>query len=115
MGSSPFHVVLEEAYCPVNISRLFPFVAAAEKQYTNPVEHRVVDSIAGSPIYSQFANASLQVLAVAKVTGREPVDPGRNLRLGASISQARKPIIEYVFPSAADVVTNLNHISYCNL
>jgi hypothetical protein len=99
MGSGPFFVVLEKTYCRVNIRRLFPLVAAAKKLYTNPAEHRVVDPIAGAPINSQFAHALAHLLAVAEVSGRKPVDPDRNLRLRASISQLRKPVIEHVFPA----------------
>jgi len=50
-------------------------------------------------------------LAVTKVPGREPVDSARNLRLRASITQSRQPIVEHVFSGAADVVANLDHIA----
>ena len=69
MGSSPFLVVLEVRECPVNVRRLFSFVATAEKQYTNSAEHRVIDPVAGSPSDPQLAETMAQRLRVAKIPG----------------------------------------------
>jgi hypothetical protein len=50
-----------------------------------------------------------QRLAVAEVSGGEPVDPACNLRLGAGVSESRQPIVENVFPGTIDVMPNLNY------
>src|SRR5712692_4051822 len=109
MVSSPFFIVLEVIECPVNVGRLFSFVAAAEEQYANSAEHRVIDPVAGPPINPQFPHALAQWPAVAKVPRREPVDSACNLRLRPSIIQLGQPAIEHVFSSAADIMANLDH------
>ncbi len=70
---------------------------------------------AGPPIDPQFAQTLAQRLAVAKVSGGGPVDSGRNLRLRASISQLKQPIVKHIFSGTGDVVANLDHPFYCNL
>jgi hypothetical protein len=87
----------------------------SSKQYTDRAEHRVIDPVAGSPIDSHLAQTLAKWFAVAKVPGSEAVDPDCDSCLCASIRQSRKPIIKHVFPSAGNVVANLDHISECNL
>src|SRR3970282_1904812 len=100
MVSGPFFVVLEVFECPVNVGGLFSFVAAAEKQYANSPEHRVIDPVAGPPINPQLAHALAQWPAVAKIPRREPAASACTLGLGASLRQVGQPGIEHVFPSA---------------
>jgi hypothetical protein len=52
-----------------------------------------------------------QRLAVAKIPRRQSVDSGCNLGLCAGIRQSRQPIVEDIFSGAADVMTNLDHVS----
>lgn len=82
-----------------------------QRQHTFPADHRVIHAVARSPIDPQFAYTLSQGLAVAKVPCGEPVDSARNLRLGPGISQLRQPVVEDIFPGAADVMTNLDHTS----
>src|SRR5436305_1580465 len=42
IGFGPFLVVLEVLEGSINVGRLLSFIAAAEKQYTNPADHRVI-------------------------------------------------------------------------
>jgi len=98
---------LEVFQRPLNVCRLFSFVAAAEKQYAFPAYHRVIDPVARSPIDPQFAYTLSQRLTVAKVPGSQLVDSGRNLRLCAGVCQLRQPIVEDIFSGVANLVANL--------
>lgn len=63
----------------------------------------------------QFAQALSQWLAVAKIPEGKPADSGCNLGLCAGIRQLRQPSVEDILSGAADIVTNLKHVFYCNL
>src|SRR3989442_20801 len=115
MACGPFFVVLEIFECPLNVGRLLSFVAPAEEQYANSPEHHVIDPVAGPPINPKFAQALAQRSAVAKIPRREPVDSACNLRLRSGIRQSGPPVIEHIFPSAVDIMTNLDHGPHCNL
>lgn len=88
---------------------------SAEKQYANPAEHCVIDSVTGSPIDSQLAQTLAQRLAIAEIPGGKPVDSRRDLGLRAGVRELRKPNIKDVFSSTRDVVADLDHGFHCNL
>src|SRR6266403_6399629 len=94
---------------PLDVRGLLSLVAAAEKQYKFPADHRVIHSIARSPINPWFVQSLAHRLAVAKVPGSKPVDSGCYLRLCAGIRQLRQPIVEDILSGAADVVTDFDH------
>jgi hypothetical protein len=97
----PLFEIFTVFQCPPNIPGLPPLVARAQKQYAFPADHRVVDTIARSPIDPQFAQSLTQRLAIAKISGRQPVDSHRDLGLGPGVSQPRQPIVEDIFPGTA--------------
>jgi len=43
-------VIFEVVQRPLDVRRLFSFIPGAKKQYTNSLEHRVIDPIAWPPI-----------------------------------------------------------------
>jgi hypothetical protein len=60
---------------------LLPLVATAQKQYADPSNKPVIDSIAGAPIDPEFINAFPQRFAIAKVAGSQAVDSSGDFRL----------------------------------
>jgi len=56
-----------------------------------------------------------QRFAISEVSGSEPVDSARDLRLSPRIRQPSQPIVEHIFPGAAHVVADLDYVFHCNL
>jgi hypothetical protein len=73
--------------------RLLP---AARKQYTSLSQHRVIHAIAKN-------------LAVAKISGSNTVNPNRDLRLGAGVSQLCQPLPKQIFAGGSDLALNFDH------
>ena len=69
---------------------------SGKEQYTCLSRHRVIDAIAKN-------------LAVAKISGSNTVNPSRNLRLGAGVSQLCQPLPKQIFAGGGDLALNFDH------
>src|SRR2546422_11037660 len=97
------------------VGRLFFFPPPAEEQSQTPPDHHVIAPVAGPQITPNSAKPRAKGSAAPKFPRREPVDSACNLRLRSGIRQSGPPVIEHIFPSAVDIMTNLDHGPHCNL
>jgi hypothetical protein len=77
---------------------LFPLIAAAQQQNTSPPQSSIVDSVTWAPIDAEFKNTFSQTLTISKIASGEAIDSNGNSRLSPSVSEARQPVVEDIFP-----------------